>query len=205
VLDMSSAIALTGSPENALLQAAGADMAGFHGLPSASWMSTESMMMDSQAAFEKMMMGLAHAAARVNLIWGAGNLEATLSMSPEALIADDEIAGYFLRVQRGFAVDEEGLALEAIKEVGLEGNFLSAEHTLKHYRQVLSRPQFAVRSHRSKWESKGARTFDESVQDRLQAILGAEPRSYLDAHQEAELERIEQSGRAEQAGCVVPS
>lgn len=195
VLDMASAIALTGSPENALLQAAGADLARFHGLPSASWMSTESMVMDSQAAFEKMMMGLAHASAGVNLIWGAGNLESTLSMSPEALLADDEIAGYFLRVQRGFAVDDDGLALDAIREVGLAGNFLEAEHTLTHYRQVLSRAQLAVRSHRSRWESKGARTFDESVQDRLSAILAAEPQTYLDSHQEAELERIEASGR----------
>ncbi|MBI5627772.1 MAG: trimethylamine methyltransferase family protein, partial [Candidatus Rokubacteria bacterium] len=111
VLDMASAIALTGSPENALLQAAGADLARFHGLPSASWMSTESMLPDSQAAFEKMVTGLAHAMAGVNFIWGAGNLESTLSMSPEALIADDEIAGYFLRCQKGIPVDAEGLAV----------------------------------------------------------------------------------------------
>jgi trimethylamine---corrinoid protein Co-methyltransferase len=197
VLDMASAIALTGSPENALLQCAGADLARFHGLPSASWMSTESMVMDSQAAFEKMMMGLSHASAGVNLIWGAGNLESTLSMSPEALLADDEIAGYFLRVQRGFAVDDEGLALDAIREVGLSGNFLASEHTLTHYREVLSRAQFAVRCHRSRWESKGARTFEESVQDRLSAIRATEPRTYLDPHEEAELERIESSGRQE--------
>lgn len=196
VLDMASVIALTGSPENALLQAAGADLARFHGLPSASWMSTESMVMDSQAALEKMMMGLAHATAGVNVIWGAGNLESTLAMSPEALLADDEIAGYFLRVRRGFAVDEEGMALDAIREVGLSGDFLNSEHTLQHYRQVLSRAQFAVRSHRSKWEAKGARTFEEAIQDRLSAILAAEPRVYLDPHQEAELEQIEAVGRA---------
>jgi trimethylamine--corrinoid protein Co-methyltransferase len=196
VIDMASAIALTGSPENALLQSAGAEMARFHGLPCASWMSTESMVADSQAAFEKMITGMAHAAAGVNLIWGAGNLESTLAMSPEALITDDEIAGHFLRFQRGIAVDDEGLAIEAIREVGLSGDFLTHPHTLAHYRSELSRAQLAVRCHRRKWEAKGARSFEESVRQRLEAILSEEPKSYLDDRQEAELQRIEEIGRA---------
>ena len=37
VFDMMTTLVLTGSPENALLQAAGAEMAHYHGLPSASW------------------------------------------------------------------------------------------------------------------------------------------------------------------------
>jgi trimethylamine---corrinoid protein Co-methyltransferase len=197
VLDMASAIALTGAPENALLQGAGAEMARFHGLPCASWMSTESMTPDSQNAFEKMITGMAHAAAGVNFIWGAGNLESTLSMSPEALITDDEIAGYFLRYQRRFPVDDESLALEAIREVGLTGDFLSNAHTLRHYREVLSRPQLAVRCLRTKWEAKGAPAFEDSVEVRLQKILSAEPKPYLDDRQEAELARIEELGMAE--------
>jgi trimethylamine--corrinoid protein Co-methyltransferase len=157
-------------------------------------MSTESMTMDSQAAFEKMITGMAHAAAGVNFIWGAGNLESTLAMSPEALVADDEIAGYFLRYQRKFPVDEENLALGLIEEIGLAGNYLSSEHTLEHYREVLSRPILAARMQRSKWQARGSRTFDESVQQRVHDILAAEPRSYLDACQEAELQRIEEIG-----------
>ena len=196
VMDMSAAIALTGSPENALLQAAGAEMARYHALPSAAWMSTESMVMDAQAAMEKMMTGLAHAAAGVNLIWGAGNLECTLAMSPTALVADDEIAGYFLRFRRGVPVDEETLALGAIREVGLSGDFLFSPHTIEHYRDVLSRAKLAFRGHRSKWEAKGARTLEESAEARVAEILAAEPKIYLDSAQEAELERIEKAGMA---------
>ena len=196
VMDMASAMALTGSPENALLQAAGADLARFHGLPCASWMSTESMCMDAQAAFEKMVTGLAHAAAGVNFIWGAGNLESTLAMSPEALVVDDEIAGYFLRYQRGITVDEESLALDVIKSVGISGDFLTAPHTLQHFREVLSRAQLANRRRRADWEAKGARTLEELAQERVAAILATEPKSYLDAHQEAELKRIEASAMA---------
>jgi len=197
VMDMASAIALTGSPENALLQAAGADLARYHGLPSASWMSTESMVADSQAAFEKMSLGMAHAGAGVNLIWGAGNLESTLSMSPEALVMDDEIAGYFLRYQRGIEVDDEHLALDTIKEVGLGGDYLTCEHTLRHYRDTLSRPKLAVRTRREKWLAKGGVKFEEAAGERVREILAAEEKRYLDPAQEAELERIEKAGLAE--------
>jgi trimethylamine--corrinoid protein Co-methyltransferase len=196
VIDMASAIALTGAPENALLQAAGADLARFHGLPSASWMSTEAIAFDAQAAFEKMMTGLAHAAAGVNLIWGAGNLEATLAMSPEALVADDEIAGYFLRFRRGFGVDEVSLAVDLIKEVGHSSDYLTRDHTLAHYREVLSRPLIASRCQRSVWETRGARTFEEAVRERLGAILSAPAKSFVDAAQDRELAAIQQAGMA---------
>jgi trimethylamine--corrinoid protein Co-methyltransferase len=196
VFDMASTIALTAAPESTLLQASGADLAHYHGLPCASWMSTESITMDSQAAFEKMMTGLAHAAAGVNLIWGAGNLESTLAMSPEALVIDNEIAGYFLRVQRGIEMDEESLAMEAIKQVGLTGDFLTTPHTLEHYRQVLTRPLIASRCRRSTWGSRGARTLEETASDKVRTILAAEPKTYLDSRQREELKRIEASAMA---------
>jgi len=199
VFEMSAGLALTGAPENALLQAAGADMARFHGLPCAAWMSTESLCADSQAAFEKMMGGLAHAAAGVNFIWGAGNLESTLAMSCESLVTDDEIAGYFLRYQRGFTVDEEGLALEDIREAGRSGDFLNSPHTLQHFRQVLSRAQLAVRARRGDWEARGSHTFEESAEQRVRDILSLEPKHYLDPHQRAELERLERAAMAASA------
>jgi len=193
VFEMSAGLALTGAPENALLQAAGADMARFHGLPCAAWMSTESLCADSQAAFEKMIGGMAHAAAGVNFIWGAGNLESTLAMSCESLVMDDEIAGYFLRYQRGFPVDDESLALDDIREAGRSGDFLKSPHTLKHFRQVLSRAQLAVRARRGDWEAKRSRTFEEAAEQKVRDILSQEPKHYLDPQQRAELERLERS------------
>lgn len=193
VFDMSAGLALTGAPENALLQAAGAEMAHFHGLPCASWMSTESMCADSQSAFEKMITGLAHASAGVNLIWGAGNLESTLAMSSEALVTDDEIAGYFLRFQMGIPVDEEGLAMADIQESGKSGDFLNSPHTLQHFRKVLSRAPLAVRGRRGDWEAKGSRTFEESAEQRVRNILARDPKLYLDDHQRTELARIERA------------
>jgi trimethylamine---corrinoid protein Co-methyltransferase len=192
VLDMRSAIALTGAPENALLQAGGALLARYHGLPCAAWMSTEAMQADEQATMEKMMTGLAHASSGVGMIWGAGNLESTLAMSPEMLVMDDEIAGYFLRYREGIDMSEESLALPLIKEIGLSGEYLGSEHTLAHYRQ-LSRATLAVRERRAVWEGANGRSFAQAAEQRVAEILAAEPRGYLDAAQEREMERIERS------------
>jgi trimethylamine:corrinoid methyltransferase-like protein len=76
----------------------------------------------------------------------------------------------------------------------LKGDFLSSDHTLQHYKQVLSRPILATRMLREKWQKRGGRTYEEAVKQRVHDILAAEPHSYLDAHQEAELQRIEESG-----------
>ena len=200
VMDMSSGLALTGSPENALLHAGGADLARFHGLPSAAWMSTESMLPDSQAAFEKMMTGMAHAGSGVGLIWGAGTLESTLTMSPESLVIDDEIARSFLRFRQGIPTDQEALGLDAIREVGLSGGFLGHPHTLAWHRQVLNRPLLAFRGRRMKWESTGCPSLEESAGLRVQEILSREPTECLDRHQLAELMRIERAGLASLPG-----
>ncbi len=54
VMDMKQATAVTGGPENALLAKASAALGRFYHLPSSSWVSTDSIHEDEQAALEKM-------------------------------------------------------------------------------------------------------------------------------------------------------
>ena len=190
VLDMSTSVALTGAPENALLQSAGAELARFHGLPSASWMSTEAMLPDGQAAWEKMQTGLAHATHGVNIVWGAGNLESTLCMSAEMLVLDDEIIAAIRRFTRGIGVSDETLALSLIQEVGHSGDFLSTDHTLRHFKEEIRHSRFPTRSKRDAWDRQGRRTIEEKAAARVREILGAEPRGYLSPEQDRELGRI---------------
>lgn len=190
VLDMSTGVALTGAPENALLQAAGAELARFHRLPSASWMSTEAMLPDAQATTEKTLTGLAHATHGVNIIWGAGNLESTLSMSAEMLVIDDEIIGAIRRYARGIALTEETLALALIREVGHGGDFLSTDHTLRHFREEIRHSRLPTRSKRDQWERQGSRPIDERAAARVQEILAQPATSYLSPEQDRALGRI---------------
>jgi len=197
VLDMSSAVALTGAPENTLIQVGGAEIARFHRLPCASWMSTDAMIADSQMAMEKMLTGLAHIANRVNIVWGAGNLESTMSMCPEALVIDDEICGAALRYQQGIQVDDQSLAVEAIREVGLGGNFLEHPHTLTHFREELTRMRVGNRVRWATWLERGGRSMEEEAREKVEEILASDPPHYLDGDQRRELERLVEVGLKE--------
>ncbi len=200
VLDMASGMALTGAPENALLQSAGAELARFHNLPSASWMSTEAMVADAQAGAETMMTGLAHAAWGVNIVWGAGNLESTLCMAAEKLVIDDDLIGSIRRFVRGIEVNEETLALDLIREVGHGADFLSTDHTLRHFEREIRHTRFPVRSRRQAWEREGKRATDARAAARVREILAQPAAPHVTPEQDRELARIEAAHLAAHSG-----
>ena len=82
VFDMRTAIAVTGAPENHIFADISATMGRFYQLPSCSWVSTESMSPDSQAALEKGIGFFTHLQSGVSIIWGVGQLESELTISP---------------------------------------------------------------------------------------------------------------------------
>jgi trimethylamine--corrinoid protein Co-methyltransferase len=156
VLDMRTAVAVTGGPENALFADIGAAMGRFYGLPSCSWVSTESMCVDSQAAIEKTFGWQTHLASGVSLIWGVGQLESEMTFSPAQAVIDHEILGCCRRYARGAEVDEDTLAVDVTREVGIGGSFLDHDHTLEHFRRALWEPAILWRNRRERWEAEGS-------------------------------------------------
>jgi trimethylamine--corrinoid protein Co-methyltransferase len=189
--DMMFAETLTGAPEGGLLGAGGGSMAQFHNLPSASWMSTESKIPDGQAASEKTLLGVLHALGGVNLIWGIGNLESTLTLCPEQAVIDDEIAAAILRVWKGIRVDEERMALSAIKELGQKSDYLNSTHTFKHFREELAVSRMMSRERWAVWEQEGKKGLLERSEDRVQKALANPPLEHLSGSQQERLARIE--------------
>jgi trimethylamine---corrinoid protein Co-methyltransferase len=171
VMDMRTGVAVTGGPENCLLAAAGAQLAAFYNLPSASWMSSDAMLADSQSAAEKMMAALSHAAAGVGLIWGAGTLESELCISFAQTVIDDEIIGQVKRLLRGIEVNEETVAESLIEQVGPCGNYLSTDHTLDHFREEIWEPSIFCRDRRETWERKGSLPLQEAAGRRAEEII----------------------------------
>ena len=192
--DMKVAETLTGAPEGGLLGAAGSAIAHFHHLPSASWMSTESKVPDAQAAYEKTLLGLLHGLGGVNLIWGIGNLESTLSLCPEQAIMDNEIAAGILRASKKIETDQERMALSVIKEMGQKGNYLQSEHTLRYFRDELRVTDFLSRERWAVWETAGRKESIEVAKDRVKMFLKASPPEHLSGAQKEKLERIEKRG-----------
>ena len=190
-MDMRNAITRTGGPENGLLGAAGAQLAAFHGLPSASWASTESMAADQQASYEFAMVAQMHALAHVNIIWGVGQLESQRTISLEQGVIDDEIAGAALRLQRGIEVSEGTIAEEVITSLGHKADYLGHDHTLDHFRSELFMPDVAYCGRRELWEQAGSPSMHDRARECVAEILAA-PREPLIAEDvAAELRSIE--------------
>jgi len=189
VMDMRSGFAVTGGPENALLAAAGADLARHYRVPSVSWMCTDSLYYDAQNALEKTLAALTHAQARVSAVWGVGSVESEKTISPVQAVIDDEIIGMVRRYLAGFETDEESIALREIRQIGISGHFMASEHTLAHYRESILMPRLLVRTQRS------APGEDDQLVPRAEKtvnkILSADREPILAPETERELLRIE--------------
>ena len=155
VMDMKVGEAVTGGPENHLLAEVSGAMGRFYRLPSCSWVSTEAMQPDAQAALEKSLGWKTHLDAGVSLVWGLGQLESELTVSPAMALIDHEILGYVGRLRRGVEVTDETLAEDVVREVGIAGEYLSHQHTFDHFREELFEPRLLWRGKRENWEAGG--------------------------------------------------
>lgn len=194
-MDMRSGFAVTGGPENALLAVAGADMARYYNLPSVSWMCSDSLYYDAQNALEKTFGALTHAQARVGVIWGVGSGESEKTISPVQAAIDDEIIAYVRYYLEGFPINEESLAVDVAREVGVTGDFLSTDHTLKHFREALFYPQLLVRQVRAKASEEDM--LIPRAEERVRTILAENPTPRVTPEQDRELARIEKVYKGE--------
>ena len=193
IFDMRTAIAVTGAPENHLFARISAAMGRFYSLPSCSWVSTDSMCPDSQAAIEKSIGFLTHLQSGVNVVWGAGQLESELTISPAQAVIDNEIVGYIRRFLRGIEVDEETLAVELIRDTGIAGEFLSSEHTLKNFSSEFFEPSILLREKRAEWDAGGCKTLQQVAEARADEIIGGSFSKAITDEQSESLEKIKKS------------
>lgn len=192
VFDMRTAIAVTGAPENHLLAGISAAMGRFYELPSCSWVSTEAMCPDGQAALEKAIGFYTHLQAGVDLIWGVGQLESEMTFAPAQAVIDNELIAYSRRIRRGVTVNRESLALEAVREVGVGGSFLDHDHTLANFRQELFEPSLLFRSKRDAWSAQGGPRLDERAEARADELIARDGAPALTDEQNQAFLRIEQ-------------
>ncbi|CAA7600557.1 trimethylamine-corrinoid protein Co-methyltransferase [Acididesulfobacillus acetoxydans] len=147
IADMKTMAIALGAPELSLLVLGTAQMARRYRLPSRAGGSlTDAKEPDMQAGLESMLSLLSTVAGGVSIVMHAGGiLDSFLTLSYEKLIIDEDTGGMAKRFQRGIEVNRETLALEAIADRGAGGNFLDHEHTLKHFRNEIWRPQLSDR------------------------------------------------------------
>ena len=172
-----------GGIEFGLMNAAISQMAQYLQVPNYNSAGlTESKIPDIQAGYEKAYSICLCVLSGSNFIHhAAGMLESMRGVAYEQFVIDDEIIGMALRLLRGIEIDGERLGLEAIREVGPSGNFLSSMHTVKFMRQEYFRQTLGDRQAREAWEKSGALDGREKARRRAKEILNLHTPKEIDS------------------------
>jgi trimethylamine--corrinoid protein Co-methyltransferase len=189
ITDMAAGNVALGSIETGLITAGAAQLARHYGLPCRGvGATTEAKSLDLQCMLERVATLMPAVLAGVHFITCAGTLESSTVESDPLLVLDDEIASMLLRLARGIEVNESTLALDLIKQVGWEGNYLAERHTAQNFRREHFLPKLLPRDVRQTWEQKGAKTTLDLARERVRAILAKHEPRQLEPTVERELQ-----------------
>lgn len=186
VSDLRTGAMSGGSPEQALLSAAAAQILHHYdltsGVPSG---MTDSKLPDVQSGYEKAYNHALIGNAGGNLLYeSAGMVASLLGFSMEQLIIDDDIIGATQRTIRGIEISEDALSVESIRETCLVGpnHFLGSSQTLARMQKEYLYPVVGDRSSPKEWEEKGRPGILDRASRRLQAILDGHYPTHIPSH-----------------------
>ncbi|HEY8738411.1 MAG TPA: trimethylamine methyltransferase family protein [Candidatus Dormibacteraeota bacterium] len=173
-VDMQSGSPAFGTPESAMGILASAQMARHYKIPfRGGGALTSSKSPDAQAAYESMMCLWPTMLGGVHFVLhAAGWLESALLASYEKFIIDVECLRMLeWMMQKGIPFDEEGLAMDGIREVGPGGHHLGSEHTMRNYRTGFYRPWISSTENYDRWQRMGSRTADRVATEKWKQLL----------------------------------
>jgi trimethylamine--corrinoid protein Co-methyltransferase len=129
---------------------------------------------DAQAAYESASsLWPAFMAGANFVLHSAGWLEAGLVMSYEKFVMDAEQCGAFHVIGRGMALDENGFAMDAFREVGPGSHFLGSAHTLRNYETAFFDFELSDNNSFEQWSQEGAHDILWRANHKWKAMLDA--------------------------------
>ncbi len=191
LMDMRTAMISFGSPEQALMAVAMTQMAKHYGLPVYINVGAgDSKRVDVQSGLERGMTLLAGAFAGADTFGHMGISGMDQGASIEQLIVDNEMINYVKRILQGFDFDEDALAMQVIKSVGIGGHYMDEAHTYERFRRDFWYPDGFDRRGYQEWRDDGAKSMLDWAKQRKNQIIDDHEREPLDADLARELDRI---------------
>ncbi len=189
VSDLRTGAMSGGSPEQAILSSACAQMGQHYGLPTGTACGmTDAKLPDYQAGAERAYTLACAAIAGANLVYeSAGMYASLLAACPESLLIDNDVLGAALRITRGLEVNDKTLSFDVIKEVclGNKGHYLGAGQTLEVMQTEYIYPEFGNRLSPNEWAEQGKPVLLDKAVRAKQEILA----SHFPAHVSDEVDR----------------
>ncbi|HBX68303.1 MAG TPA: hypothetical protein DEH25_02650 [Chloroflexi bacterium] len=189
VLDMKTGLLPLGAPERGMINSGAAIMGHFYGIPSmCGGLSSDAKQLDAQAGFEKVTTAIPLMQESASIIYGVGATDAGSTISYTQMVFDDEIIAGIRRMWQGIALHDPAEEVALIKANTPRGNFMSARHTLRHYREHWY-PQIISRDTYSTWLEKGE-TIESICRRKAQEIVAHHQPPPLPSGVETALETV---------------
>lgn len=189
-LDMRTTIGTYGSPEFNMLVAAAAEISHYYKLPFYGTAgTTDAYWMDDQATMEATMSVLMTAFSKANMAHDVGLMYHGTIISPYLIVLIDEMVNMVNPIRRGIKSDKEQIALELIKKVGPGGQYVSEEHTFKHFRDFWY-PELLDRT-----MTGGDKPIKEKINSKLDEIIKTHELPVLDEERMREIGKLEEKWR----------
>jgi trimethylamine--corrinoid protein Co-methyltransferase len=147
-----------GTPEGAKILLAAGQLARRLGLPfHASGAFTTAKLPDGQAQQESTYgLTIALLSGANFIIHACGWLDGGLSVNLEKSVMDADLCAKLQVFAQGIDLSDADEAIDAVAETGPGGTFLSARHTLEHYRTAFYRSPIADTDTYEQWEAAGS-------------------------------------------------
>jgi len=174
------------------------DMNFYYNLPAFSTGGcSDSKLLDEQVIMEATL-SLFYAALRGgNMIHDLGYMESGLTGSLELVVLCDEIVSWLKTSMQGLEISEETLALDLIHEQAFKGDFLGADHTLRHVREAWQ-PRLIDRHNYDQWKARGGSSMGERARMKIDEILSVEPGQILPTDVEVRIRTMTERAMAAQ-------
>lgn len=161
---------------------------------------TDSCFVNIQAGIEKAMSTVFPVLAGAVGIGTVGHLENAVTFSPQQLVIDSEVIRSMRRSLQPIEVNDETLALDTIRAVGIGGNYMGEEHTLAHFRsELFLSPLFET----VPWSSAHApkvKGMDNRARELARSLWAKDPQPVLSADQIRAIDSIVARARREFLG-----
>ena len=200
VLNMRSGAPIWGNPEVGLMSAGTVQLGHHYNLPvNVYGLAASGFAADMQSGYERAINALVPALAGADELSGVGEMAGGTISANFQIVIDNDIYSMVQRVLRGFAVNDDSLAVEVIAHAMDSGrNFLKEQHSRRYLRsgEIWSGRLGVQESGYDMWQNAGAPDVLQRAQAEAQRILETHSVPPLSAEQTRELDRIMQSAYA---------
>jgi len=132
--------------------------------------ATDSKVLDQQCAAEAAL-GLFNAhLSGANIIHDCGFMDAGMQGSLQLMAIDNELIAWIRAATGPVTADAETLALDVVEELGPTGDYLSHDHTYRHFRDA-HYAELADKRQYDSWVEQGGTTMEERAGAQVENIL----------------------------------